>query len=542
MALRSSPAEFLKVPPFPGARVTSLIQTQADGETSAPSSLDNLIARIRELRVGGAYWAAQPVLPDRYRLVRIRDPGERARHVAGLGAGPPIIEWIDRDWPRSVSPAAQQVVGPCDPWYMFAGAEELVGNCDDDVAPIAMLTGVPATWLDDPDGKASLSAWLRQAAALAYQNPFTDETMSFAAAAELCGMWRRLIDSNRSIEALFGFAMWKRATVSPLLWGGGEGAPFVIRVDRPAAEVAVWRSKAEAAALEALERSGAKLVEVEDGFVRSAGLGADCVPPLSIVVDRLGIYFDPGQPSDLETLLESGEFPPELLRRARALREQIVDSGVTKYAVGERHFQRFDGERRQLLVVGQVEDDRAVVSGQGPRTNMDLLRRVRADNPDAHILYKPHPDVEAGHRRGAVADNSILAIADQIIRDFPISSLIAAVDEVHVNTSLAGFEALMRGKAVTAYGVPFYAGWGLTHDRGPVPARRTARRSLDELVAAALLLYPRYLDPVTGLPCNPEVLISRLSSNEGEMRSPIVHLRRFQGRMNRVVAAVRSRL
>ena len=79
------------------------------------------------------------------------------------------------------------------------------------------------------------------------------------------------------------------------------------------------------------------------------------------------------------------------------------------------------------------------------------------------------------------------------------------VDEVHVNTSLAGFEALLRGKAVTTYGVPFYAGWGLTRDLGPVPARRTAKRSIDELVAAALLIYPRYLDPVTGLPCPAEV-------------------------------------
>jgi capsular polysaccharide export protein len=93
-----------------------------------------------------------------------------------------------------------------------------------------------------------------------------------------------------------------------------------------------------------------------------------------------------------------------------------------------------------------------------------------------------------------------LALADELAPDAPISSIIDLVDEVHVNTSLAGFEALLRGKPVTAYGVPFYAGWGLTRDLGPIPRRRTRRRSLDELVAAALLLYPRYLDPVTRLP------------------------------------------
>ena len=76
-------------------------------------------------------------------------------------------------------------------------------------------------------------------------------------------------------------------------------------------------------------------------------------------------------------------------------------------------------------------------------------------------------------------------------------------------TSLAGFEALLRGKPVTTYGQPFYAGWGLTEDLCPVP-RRTRRRSLDELVAGALILYPRYLDPVTGLRCTPELLVERL--------------------------------
>jgi capsular polysaccharide export protein len=107
------------------------------------------------------------------------------------------------------------------------------------------------------------------------------------------------------------------------------------------------------------------------------------------------------------------------------------------------------------------------------------------------------------------------------------------VDEVHVNTSLAGFEALLRGKGVTTYGVPFYAGWGLTHDLGPVPGRRTARRSLDELVAATLLLYPRYLDPITRLPCPAEIVVARLSQSDDEDPSLIVAVRRAQGRLMR---------
>jgi capsular polysaccharide export protein len=91
---------------------------------------------------------------------------------------------------------------------------------------------------------------------------------------------------------------------------------------------------------------------------------------------------------------------------------------------------------------------------------------------------------------------------------------------------------------VTVHGVPFYAGWGLTIDRGPVPARRTARRTLDELVAAALLLYPRYLDPLTGLPCPAEVLVGRLNNGPLKLRPgarAIVAFRRYIGKIKRLM-------
>jgi capsular polysaccharide export protein len=168
------------------------------------------------------------------------------------------------------------------------------------------------------------------------------------------------------------------------------------------------------------------------------------------------------------------------------------------------------------------------------------LRRVREDNPADHIIYKPHPDVEAGHRLGAIPDDESLKLANEIVQNGPISSWIQLVDEVHVNTSLAGFEALLRGKTVITYGVPFYAGWGLSRDLGPIPNRRNAKRSIDELVAAALLLYPRYLDPVTGLPCPPEILVRRITEGSSSTRpTRLVRIRRLQGRLKRSLAGSR---
>lgn len=368
-----------------------------------------------------------------------------------------------------------------------------------------------------------------------YFDPFTGEAIGVAKAIELCGFWQSLIEANQDISATAGIAFWKRETVAPLLWGGRQPRSISKAEAVDAREVvAVWKAKVSRDLLRGLEGRGAELIEVEDGFIRSSGLGADCVPPLSIVVDRSGVHFDPSRPSDLEEILERRTFSPEMIERAQRLRTLIVASGLSKYSTGGLPLARQGGERPHILVPGQVEDDRSIVEGGGAvRTNLDLLHRVRKAAPGAHIIYKPHPDIEAGHRVGAMPDATCLEVADEIVRGVPISSAIAIADAIHVNTSLAGFEALLRDKAVTTHGVPFYAGWGLTTDLGQVPARRRRKLSLDELVAGVLLEYPRYLDPVTGLPCPAEVVVRRLTSGKAADPNLIVAFRRVQGKIMR---------
>jgi capsular polysaccharide export protein len=135
---------------------------------------------------------------------------------------------------------------------------------------------------------------------------------------------------------------------------------------------------------------------------------------------------------------------------------------------------------------------------------------VRAANPQAFLLYKEHPDVLAGNRRGKLTPEAA-ALIDARCDQHSIPAVLERVQEVHTLTSLTGFEALLRGKPVTTYGQPFYASWGLTTDHAPV-AHRTRRLNLAQLTAGALLLYPRYIDPVTGLPCEAEFLVERLAS------------------------------
>jgi capsular polysaccharide export protein len=242
---------------------------------------------------------------------------------------------------------------------------------------------------------------------------------------------------------------------------------------------------------------------VEDGFIRSVGLGSDLIPPMSLVVDKLGMYFDPTRPSDLEHLLQHHTFKSDELHEAQAVRQFIVTHGITKYNLEPLTPVVWQSSGRQvLLVVGQVEDDASIRLGcTFVKTNLGLLQAVRFAHPQAFIVYKPHPDVVTGNRAGHLDLQQALQWADHVETHASLVSCIDACEELHTLTSLSGFDALLRGKPVTTYGLPFYAGWGLTTDLagqgGVVPscfARRTRRLSLDELVAGTLLRYPLYWD------------------------------------------------
>ena len=269
---------------------------------------------------------------------------------------------------------------------------------------------------------------------------------------------------------------------------------------------------------------------VEDGFIRSQGLGANLVPPLSLVLDETGIYFDPTRSSQLETLIaKSTSLPDHALARARQIMRRLVCEQVTKYASGAQgpQLEPFD-KRPVLLVPGQVEDDASVVLGSPEiQTNAALLKRVRDANADAMILYKPHPDVVAGLRTGVV--EGALQWADRVITDIPMASLLPQVNAVWTMTSLAGFEALLRDVPVTTLGLPFYAGWGLTTDLCPTPTRRGQVVSLEMLVHATLIDYPRYFDPVTGQACPIEIVLDRLRDGEVPSAKGLRLLAKAQG-------------
>lgn len=267
----------------------------------------------------------------------------------------------------------------------------------------------------------------------------------------------------------------------PVVWGMGEAEPDALRM--------------------------------EDGFLRSRGLGAALIPPLSLALDHPSLYFDPTREGRLDRLMGAADqLPDGEIERARHLIRQITREDLTKYNISG-DLPDLPAEGRKILVAGQVEDDASMRLGASEtRTNLDLLRRARAENPDACLLWKPHPDVEAGLRKGTVAEVELADLADVTLAGVGAAEALAAADEVWTITSTLGFEALLRGVPVTCLGMPFYGGRGLTRDLVARPDHRAGHDvSLEALVHACLIAYPRYFDPRDGAPISPEAAMHLLA-------------------------------
>ena len=307
------------------------------------------------------------------------------------------------------------------------------------------------------------------------------------------GLQRRKRQEFPEQITAIGFSRWKRPFITSFLQGSDVTFVNSLVDTSQAAQpqtIAFWGS----AKLPESSDSSTFLC-IEDGFLRSSGLGADLVRPLSLVIDDIGIYYDATRPSRLEHILQSQRLDATATDRARALRERLVALDLTKYNLGKQSWTRPKTSQPVLLVVGQVETDASIRLGSPEvQSNIELLRRVRQENPSAYIVYKPHPDVLAGLRKRGAGEDDSTKIADEIIsQPVALSGLLAQIDEVHTMTSLLGFEALLRGAQVVCHGLPFYAGWGLTEDRVSC-TRRSRSLSLEELVHGALIAYPRYFN------------------------------------------------
>ena len=389
--------------------------------------------------------------------------------------------------------------------------------------------GLTKDALDSPSRRCNTSLEHLAHAALIeytrYRHPESGEICQVEAILTWMAEQRRQREKVKGLVTAINWPRWKKPVLSLFL----QGATIKFVSQAPSTN-----STGHSTSKEQTVGWGARAetdIRVEDGFIRSVGLGADLTLPQSWVVDDIGIYYDATRPSRLEQLLIETEFTPSLVLRGRTVRELLLKSKVTKYNVGQSNWQRPQADNPVVLIPGQVESDASIQLGSPYiKTNLDLIKAVRKRCPHAYLVYKPHPDVLAGLRLAGQDKHEAVHYCDEIVTDQDMAWMLEQVDEVHTLTSLTGFEALMRETKVVCYGQPFYAGWGLTEDVYPA-SRRQRVLPLDALVVAALVLYPVYVNYNTRRYTTVELLIESLARQRETKPMRVTLLRKLKRRL-----------
>ncbi|WP_051661022.1 capsular polysaccharide biosynthesis protein [Bosea sp. 117] len=438
-------------------------------------------------------------------------------------AGPhALLDEIDEVWTASSQLGfdallrGRRVVTFAAPFYAGFGLTE---DRPDDAAPHAR-----AALARRAAKRLSLDALAGAAIGLypRYFDPGSGRALDAEAALERLAFWRDHYHARRWPVVAVGFARHKHRLMRAYLGAAGPGVRFFRREPRDlvqraqaagAGEVVAWGDRISRKAESVVRAAGITVTRVEDGFLRSRGLGRKTTPPVSLCFDRRAAHFDATRPSDLEALLQTHAFTDAERARGAALVHRIVTGGLTKYNLRETlpDLRARARGRRMVLAMAQVPGDAAWRLGAVPFTNnLEFLSAVRAECPDAYLIYKEHPDVVARLRSGAIDREAADRLADCVLTQGDAAQLYPQIDTLHVMTSLSGFEALLRRREVVCWGLPFYAGWGLTQDRVR-SSRRGRKLTLDELVVGTLALYPAYLSPQCGIPCEVEDVLTALA-------------------------------
>lgn len=246
-------------------------------------------------------------------------------------------------------------------------------------------------------------------------------------------------------------------------------------------------------------RFGGTLSLLEDGFIRSVGLGVEGSPSFAQVDDDKGIYYDATVPSRLENLLNTYDFNGDtaLMKTADEAMALIQKYRISKYnhapEVPEGFFD--NGTKRRVLVIAQTMGDASLHYGMAEHfTTDEMIDAAFRENPDAEIWIKLHPDVLNGKKSSDIDTAELHQKCRILAKDFNPISLLVYFDTVYTKTSQMGFEAVMLGKKCVCFGLPFYAGWGITDDRLEC-SRRNRMLSVRDVFAAAYILYTRYFNP-----------------------------------------------
>jgi len=241
-----------------------------------------------------------------------------------------------------------------------------------------------------------------------------------------------------------------------------------------------------------------RFILLEDGFIRSFGLGVEGSPSFSIVKDDIGIYYDATKPSKLENILNSYDFKNDkkLMEQAKEARAKIIEYKISKYNnFKELDLSYLDNSIPKVLIVSQTAGDSSLEYGLGNRfSTKEMIDDAFNSNPNSQIYIKIHPDVLSGKKESDISSKDIPKECFILKDNANPIELMSYFDKIYTKTSGMGFEALLLDKEVCCYGLPFYAGWGVTEDK--ISCKRRKRElTIDEIFAGSYILYTHYYNP-----------------------------------------------
>lgn len=326
-----------------------------------------------------------------------------------------------------------------------------------------------------------------------YKDPYTKENIFAHEALRRLNCYRRHYERIHKDLVFYKISRWKKKYIKQF-FNEARSIRFVDDVSQVKQNeiLCLWGLKYE----KDVSNIDNEIYIIEDGFIRSKKLGAHKTPALSLCIDKKGIYFDPTTDSDIECILNSAtNFNSYTDYQAQKVIQKLCQMKVSKYNNSASIFQ-IDPDsynKNKILVIGQVEDDMSIIKAGNGYTNEKLLREVKTSNPDAWIVYREHPDVTAKKRKGIIDRKILNSLIDQFDKNTNLHTVFNVIDEVHTISSLTGLEALIYNKDVYCYGMPFYAGWGLTVDKY-INEKRNRLLSLEDLVYATYIEYPVYFN------------------------------------------------
>ena len=340
-------------------------------------------------------------------------------------------------------------------------------------------------------------------------------------------LYRRLLNTNPAVNKMLPFTAEGYAKCTggsfdfTVLFNNLKFAPLDDTKTKPD-YMFIWGlgfSPLQKKALKEAVKYNLPSVVCEDGFLRSADtwankeMKAKYTQSCSCVLDDMTTYFDATRASRLEIMLNDKNLviTPRQKQRAKTLINKITANYLTKYNHQPIYAPQIGAPgRKKVLVVDQTFADMSIIKGLADeKTFKIMLEKAIEENPGADIIVKTHPDTMAG--TSACYYSNIKQQGNIYLMNTPINpiALIQYVDKVYVCTTQLGLEALLCGKEVHTFGMPCYAGWGLTVDYLKCE-RRANKRSLEELFYILYIMYTHYINPETKTKCEIEEAIDYL--------------------------------